>query len=209
MRTADPNAPTKERLLDAAMKLMLSKGFTATSVDEICAEAGSTKGSFFHFFKSKEDLGRAVVEHFHCRQQAMFAGAPFSKKEDPLERALGMIDAVAGAMADPSTPKSCIIGNFTQELAPTHPEFKALCAEKFDHWIDAFSMDLTAAARARRPPVTVDARGLAALFLSIIQGTLILLKAKGDLGIAAANFRHFRRYVEDHFMPLKKRARTQ
>lgn len=196
MRTADPNAPTKEKLLDAAMKLMLAKGFTSASVDEICAEAGATKGSFFHFFKSKEELGKAVVEHFHCRQQTGFAAAPFNAEKDPLLRALGMIDAVAKAMADPRTPKSCIIGNFSQELAPTHPEFRSLCAAKFDHWIDAFASDLRDAARQRTPPAQVDARGLAGLFVSIIQGSLILIKAKGDLGIAAANFRHFRRYVE-------------
>lgn len=197
MRTADPKAPTKEKLLNAAMKLMLAKGFTATSVDEICAKARATKGSFFHFFKSKEDLGKAVVEHFHCRQQGMFAAASFRRETDPLRRALGMIDAVVAAMADPHTPKSCIVGNFTQELAPSHPEFRAVCAEKFDHWIDAFSADLAAAARARR--VDLDARGLAALFVSIIQGSLILVKAKGDLGIAPTNLRHFRSYVETFF----------
>jgi TetR/AcrR family transcriptional repressor of nem operon len=196
MRTADPNAPTKEKLLNAAMKLMLSKGFTATSVDEICAEAEATKGSFFHFFKSKEELGKAVMEHFHCRQQGMFADAPFRMEKDPLKRALGMVDAVSAAMSDPRTPKSCIVGNFSQELAPTHPEFRALCAQKFDVWIEAFSSDLAAAARARLPSKQIDSRGLAGLFLSIIQGSLILIKAKDDLGIATANFRHFRRYVE-------------
>lgn len=196
MRIADPNAPTKEKILNAATKLMLAQGFTATSVEEICAEAGATKGSFFHFFGSKEDLGKAVVEHFHCRQQDRFSSAPFNAEADPLKRALGMIDAVAGAMADPATPKSCIIGNFSQELAPTHPEFQVLCAQKFDYWIESFSADLDAAGRAHGRSAKVDARGLASLFLSIIQGSLVLMKAKRDPGIAAANFRHFRRYVE-------------
>lgn len=196
MRTADPHAPTKEKLLDAAMKLMLTKGFTATSVDEICAEAGATKGSFFHFFKSKEELGKAVVEHFHCRQQDGFASAPYRSEKDPLKRALGMIDAVSAAMADPRTPKSCIVGNFTQELAPTHPDFQALCAGKFDYWIEEFSANLRNAARAQKPPVKIDARELAALFLAVIQGSLILMKAKKDSAIGSANLLHFRRYVE-------------
>ncbi|MBI5594680.1 MAG: TetR/AcrR family transcriptional regulator [Elusimicrobia bacterium] len=179
------------------MELMLAEGFIATSVDDICRKAGVTKGSFFHFFASKDELGKAVVEHFHCAQQARFSRAPFASERDPLRRALGMLDAVAAAMADPSLPKSCIIGNFSQELAPTRAEFRALCAGKFDHWIGGFSADLAAAAQARR--MKVDAAGLGALFVSIVQGSLILIKAKGDPALGAANLAHFKRYVEAQF----------
>src|SRR5262245_10630984 len=64
MRRPIPDSPTKEKLLDAAQELMLTQGYTATSVDEVCQSAGLTKGSFFHYFQSKEDLGMAVVRRF-------------------------------------------------------------------------------------------------------------------------------------------------
>ena len=65
MRTAQTHSPTKEKLLEAAQQLMLAKGFPATTVDEICEAAGFTKGSFFHYFESKEHLGKEVLDRFY------------------------------------------------------------------------------------------------------------------------------------------------
>lgn len=189
MRTADPNAPTKEKLLEAAMELMLAQGFEATSVDEIILRAGATKGSFFHFFKSKEDLGKAALERFISRQIGMFQAAPFQKEKDPRARALGWVDAVIAAFQDPKTPKSCLLGNFSQELAPTHPGFQSLCAEGFSRSTAGLARDLSAAG-------CPDAQRLADLFITIIQGSLILVKAKRDASIAVENMRHFRSYLE-------------
>jgi TetR/AcrR family transcriptional repressor of nem operon len=55
---------TKRQLVDAAVTLMRIKGYNATTVDDICAAASVTKGAFFHYFKSKEDIAKAAVECF-------------------------------------------------------------------------------------------------------------------------------------------------
>lgn len=197
MRTADPKAPTKEKILDAAIKLMLAQGFEATSVDEIIDEAGATKGSFFHFFKNKEDMGKVALERFVSRQLEMFQSAPFQKEKDPLVRVLGWIDAVISAFQNPAMPKSCLLGNFSQELAPTHPDFQALCSQAFSRSAEGIARDLAAAGRA-------DSARLADLFLTIIQGSLILMKAKKDVSIGVENMRHFKSYIESQF-PRKAR----
>ena len=199
MRTADPNAPTKEKLLDAAMKLMLAQGFEATSVDEIIAEADATKGSLFHFFKSKEDLAKAALERFVSRQLGMFQAAPFQNEKDPRARVLGWIDATIAAFQDPAMPKSCLLGNFSQELAPTHPDFQSLCAQGFSRSAEGFARDLSAAGRG-------DAAHLADLFLTIIQGSMILVKAKKDVSIGVENMRHFRSYIEGLLAPAVRRS---
>lgn len=192
MRTANPNAPTKEKLLDTAIKLMLAQGFEATSVDEIIAEAEATKGSFFHFFESKAALGKSALERFARRQMEMFQAAPFQKEKNPRARVLGRIDAVIAIFQDPKMPKSCLLGNFSQELAPTHPDFQALCAQGFSRSTEGFARDLSAAGYG-------DAARLADLFLAIIQGSLILIKAKKDVSIGVENMRHFRSYIESQF----------
>ena len=64
MRTRQENPATREKLLETAQHLMLAKGYTATSVEEICEAADLTKGSFFHYFASKEDLGKAVLDRY-------------------------------------------------------------------------------------------------------------------------------------------------
>src|SRR6516164_7584070 len=105
MNIAQSDSLTKQKLLDAAEELMLAKGYTATSVDEICTAAGLTKGSFFHYFEGKEHLGRVVAERFYAARKQMFASAPFHQKKDPLERVLGRIDFFLDMARGPHTPK--------------------------------------------------------------------------------------------------------
>lgn len=64
MRIARANPETRERLYESAQRLMIEKGYPATSIDEICTAAGVTKGSFFHYFGSKDQLGRELLERY-------------------------------------------------------------------------------------------------------------------------------------------------
>ena len=64
-KTTAPGQPaTRQKLLDASVKLMRIKGFNATTVEDICAAAKVTKGGFFHYFQSKQDIALAAVEHY-------------------------------------------------------------------------------------------------------------------------------------------------
>src|SRR5262245_56780732 len=92
MRKAQPDSLTRQKLLDAAQELMLAKGYTATSVDEICETAGLTKGSFFHYFEGKEHLARLVAQRFYASWEEMSRAAPFRRQKDPLRRVFGSVD---------------------------------------------------------------------------------------------------------------------
>lgn len=199
MRTADPHAPTRENILDAAIKLMLDKGFGAASVDEICAEAGATKGSFFHFFKSKEELGKAAIERFVERQGRMFQDSPAMKLEDPLDRFLGLLDFMISVFQDPKVKKSCLLGNLTQELAPTHPRMRAVCCAAFEATNGGFAAMLAEAKARHKPARDFDPRAVADLFVSVIQGSMILMKAQQDASVGVGNLRQFKDYVKSLF----------
>src|SRR5687768_12296336 len=79
----DAITPSRERILDAAVAMIRSKGYSATTVDDLCAAAGVTKGSFFHHFGSKEDLAVAAAEHFAGRADALFASARLPRARRP------------------------------------------------------------------------------------------------------------------------------
>src|SRR4051812_42258455 len=84
--------PTRERILNAALNVIRTKGYEATTVDDLCAAAGVTKGAFFHHFKSKEDLAVSAADHWSSITGAFFEGAPYRRLADPLDRVLGYID---------------------------------------------------------------------------------------------------------------------
>ncbi len=78
---------TREKLVRATVQLILKQGFAATTVDQICAEAELTKGSFFHHFDSKEAIGKAAVEWWGAFGTALYAEAWKDEGLDPLEQA--------------------------------------------------------------------------------------------------------------------------
>ena len=83
---------TKTKLLDAALTAIRAKGYTATTVDDICQAAGVTKGAFFHHFKSKEDLAVAAARHWGALTSGLFASALYRALQDPLDRVLAYVD---------------------------------------------------------------------------------------------------------------------
>lgn len=68
------------RLLDAARDVIRTKGFAATTVEDLCREAGVTKGAFFHHFKGKDALGVAAAEYWAETTGMLFAGASYHGK---------------------------------------------------------------------------------------------------------------------------------
>lgn len=206
MKTAKESLTTKERLLQTAMELMLAKGFTAVTVDEICEKTGVTKGGFFHYFESKEDLGKAVLEYYWQSQVQMVQKMPFHSIKDPLKKLHGFLDSFADRARDPQITKSCLIGNFSQELSATYPEIRTLCDKKFSMFADMLKQILDEAKQMHAPRSRFDTRGLAEHFIAIFQGALILSKAKQDAKVIEESIRHFRQYVETLFKRGQKKA---
>lgn len=198
-KTAQTESPTKEKLLDAAQRLMLAKGFPATTVDEICETAGLTKGSFFHYFESKEDLGRAALAHYAGRGLGSLESAPFRQESDPLRRILASIDFWIDRINDPSTVCGCLLGNFAQELSDTHPAIRAQCARYFARWTRMLRQDFEEARSAYRPRARIDTQGLAEHYVAAVEGGLLLTKASRDRKVFERNLRHLKRYVRSVF----------
>ena len=125
------NSPEKHnsrtRLLDSALDLVRAKGYSATTVDEICHRAGVTKGSFFHHFRSKDDLALAAVAHWEAKTASLFDAAPYRRAQDPLDRLLGYVDFRAANLTGELPEYTCPLGVLLQETYATHPEIRAAC----------------------------------------------------------------------------------
>jgi TetR/AcrR family transcriptional repressor of nem operon len=85
---------TRERILAAAQKLMIDNGYAATSVDQVIAASGSSKGAFFHHFESKRALADELVEGYVVADVAMLdegLAAVREQADDPAERVIGFV----------------------------------------------------------------------------------------------------------------------
>jgi TetR/AcrR family transcriptional repressor of nem operon len=181
------------------MELMLENGYSATGVDNVCRAAKVTKGSFFHYFKTKEDLGKAVLDRFYRGMQAMAAQSPHFKKDDPLERVLGWMDFASDGSRDPRTLKGCLLGTFSQELSQTHEAIRKECDSKFCEWTGSIRKDLDDAVARHKPKTPIDTAGLASHLVASLEGAIILAKAKGDGKPIRETMQHCKAYVSSLF----------
>ena len=189
---------TRQKLLDAAEGLMLTKGYTATSVDDICEAAGLTKGSFFHYFKGKEHLGSLVVERFYASRREISKAASFHRKKDPLDRVFGHVDFFIKASHDPAW-KGCLLGTFVQELSQTHPQIRAVCAACLSDLAKSFKLDLDAAKKKYKVRAHWSTQSLAEHLIAVAQGGVILAKAKQDRKVFETSLLHFKEYLKRLF----------
>src|SRR5579863_1395972 len=121
MAMAELQHESKTRLLDATLRVVRTKGYTATRIEDVCAEAGVTKGSFFHHFKSKDYLALAALEHWKAPSVDLFAHAPYHLATDPFDRVLAYVDFRKALLTGELPEFTCFAGTRVQETYATNP----------------------------------------------------------------------------------------
>ncbi len=191
----DSNETSRTRLLAATIDLVRANGYAATRVDDVCAAAGVTKGSFFHHFESKEDLAICAADFWNRRAAQVFAQAPYALHPNPLDRLLGYVKFRKQLIAGDTWEYSCYAGTTIQETHETHPDIRNACALSIRTHLDMLST-MIEDALAACPVPKVAAPDLAVHIQAVIQGAFIMAKALQDKKTALASLEHLRRYLE-------------
>lgn len=196
----------RSKLLDAAFSIIRQKGYAATSVDELCARAGVTKGAFFHHFPSKDSLAVAAVNQWTDMTAALFAAAPYHRFDDPLDRVLGHLDFRKAMVRGDIAEFTCLAGTLVQEAYGTHPDIRHACDVSIGTQAAKMESDIADAVKRYRIRAPWTAESLALHMQAVLQGAFILAKAKGNAAMVEASIDHLRRYVELLFRHSKKKA---
>jgi TetR/AcrR family transcriptional regulator, transcriptional repressor for nem operon len=196
-----PHHESKTKLLNAALHVVRAKGYAASTVDDICAEAGVTKGSFFHHFKSKDDLALSAAAYWSEMTEGFFAAAPYHHLQDPLERLLGYID-FRGAILQGDLPDyTCLLGTLVQETYATHPGIRAACDAGMSTHIAIIMRDIEAARKLYAPDAPWSTESVGYFIQSVLQGAFIFAKAKQSPEVVRESLAHLRRYLGFLFNP--------
>lgn len=191
--------PSRQKFIDAAIALIREQGYAGTSVDDICARAGMKKGSFFHHFKSKEELLLAAIAHWNTFTGDVFRTAPYRQLADPLDRLLGYVDLRIALLDMPITEFSCLLGTLVQEVHASHPALLAAAEGGMSGHIDEIVADIVAAKALYAPAADWTPESLGYFIQAALQGSFIQAKARQGADVARANLAHLRRYLETLF----------
>jgi len=186
---------SKRKLLDAALAVIRAQGYAGSSVDDICREAGVTKGSFFHHFKGKNDLAIAATEHWTGMTGNLFESAPYRRVADPRERVLAYIDFRAALIEGDLPDFTCLLGTLVQETFDTHAEIREACNRSMLFHTRTVEADLIEAKRLYAPKARWDPLDVALFTQAAIQGAFILAKAQHDAAAARRAIAHLHAYV--------------
>ncbi len=199
MYMQQPEHESKIRLLDATLKVVRTKGYAATRIEDICAEAGVTKGSFFHHFTSKEDIGLAAAARWDSFTNDFFANAPYHQLQDPLDRLLAYVDFRKAILTGDLPDFTCFAGTVVEEAYRTHPDVSGACGRNILAHAKTLEADIDAAMRKYPVHGKWTAESLALHMQAVIQGGFVLAKATGSAATAARTLEHLRRYLEQTF----------
>jgi TetR/AcrR family transcriptional repressor of nem operon len=196
MTPAKPKSSARTKILNAALSVIRAKGYAATTVDDLCAAAGVTKGAFFHHFATKEALAVAAADYWSETTGALFAAAPYHQHEDPLDRVLGYIDFRKALLRGGAPEFTCLVGTMVQEAYETHPAIRVAVDRSISGHAAKVEADIAEAMTRRGMRVDWSAESLALYTQAVLQGAFVLAKAKGGASVAADSIDHLRRYVE-------------
>ena len=195
MSTIVTKGNAKTKLLNAALAVIRLKGYSATTVDELCATAGVTKGAFFHHFKSKDQLGVAAAQFWSETTGAKFAVAAYHDHADPLERVIGYLEFRKELLKGGVPEFTCLVGTMVQETYQTSPAIREACNRSISDHAAKLESDIEQAMRTGGLSPDWTAQSLALHTQAVLQGAFILAKAKGGPDIAAQSVDHLIRYV--------------
>lgn len=172
-----PDAP-RARLLRHGVAILTEKGFAAVGIEEILAAAEVPKGSFYHYFASKEAFGLALIDAYADYFATKLDRWLTDPQRSPLERLRGFIADARAGMARFDFHRGCLVGNLGQEMGALPDAFRARLSAVLDDWESRTASCLRAAQQAGEIGSDVDAARLARFFWIGWEGAV--LRAKLD-----------------------------
>jgi TetR/AcrR family transcriptional regulator, transcriptional repressor for nem operon len=203
--TISKGEATRRRLLDAAQRAILEKGFTATSIDELIAECGLTKGGFFYHFKDKNDLAKALLLRYIAEDEAVYDrifGQARDLVDDPLQVFLLGLRLLADVMGDmPKGHPGCVVAVSCYYERMFDRELRQINTQAALQWRARFRALLDEVGTLYRPRENIDIDELADMVSSVLEGGIVMAKALNDPASLKRQILAFRLLVKALFIP--------
>jgi TetR/AcrR family transcriptional regulator, transcriptional repressor for nem operon len=167
---------TKTALLETGMDVMIEKGYTNTGIQEVLSRIGVPKGSFYHYFDSKEDFALQIVAHCDQSYTANLLRTLRDTEATPLKRLRNYCDQSKERLVSNECRRGCLIGNLSQEMADQSETLRKALSTVMGKWRDLFASCIEEGQNRGEINKNFSPHAMAELFLSGWEGAIMRTK---------------------------------
>ena len=187
---------TREAIIEAATRLMHVRGYQNTSLDDVLRASGAGKGNFYHHFRSKEDLGFAILDQLVGWFVERTLEPCFSDAAAPrLDQVRCFLDRVLEAQRKSNCVGGCAMGNLASELSDVHEGFRARLASVFTLWRVRLTTALTEAQARGEVVAWCRPEATAQFLVAGLEGGILLTKVSKDIAVLEQCVSELKRYL--------------
>lgn len=199
---------TRNRIMDAAQRMVLDVGLSGASVEKVIDRAGVTKGTFFYHFRTKHDLAAALIERYARDDEKHFRDFMARAEQlarDPLQQLLifiGLFIDMVDRLEDPFP--GCLYASYCYQSGAISRQAMAKVEHMMRFWRSGLEARVTAVAALYPPRIPVEYHQVADHVLTTFEGAFILSKVMKEPRLAAEQLVQCRNYLELLFMPASE-----
>jgi TetR/AcrR family transcriptional regulator, transcriptional repressor for nem operon len=186
----------RDAIIDAAAQLMALKGYNATSVDDVLRETTVGKGNFYYYFKSKEELGYAILDRLVGRFVERTLEPSFC---DPDLSRVGQIhcflDHIVDAQRELNCVGGCPMGNLASELSDLHEGFRARLARMFTLWRERLAQAITEGQQRGEVSPQCAPAAVAQFLVAALEGAILMTKVTKEITVMEECVGELKRYL--------------
>ncbi|MEO0707474.1 MAG: TetR/AcrR family transcriptional regulator [Cyanobacteria bacterium J06649_5] len=165
---------TREDLLASVIGTVHRQGLTATGLSELFKVSGASSGSFYNYFRSKHELGHALIDYEWAQLQRVVLEPALKQEEDPVEQVFWILARLeAKQLSDPNCG-GCLLGNLVVDLVEQDPSFREHLLQVFEQWEAAIAHILTQAKPQLKPDIAPEV--LAEQLITALEGAMLMGK---------------------------------
>lgn len=171
---------TRDRILAAATELIHRRGFKETGVAEILAASGVPKGSFYFYFKSKEELGRELLIRYRVTARERLERDVFPPTGEVIPQVVAFFRSSASSQAEGGCQAGCLLGNLAAEITDIHEDLRREVVQCFLELKGAFADALERGQRSQELAADFAPEAAAEFLMSVMEGSILLAKASRE-----------------------------
>jgi TetR/AcrR family transcriptional repressor of nem operon len=167
----------RDNILDIGVDIIINKGYHNVGIQEILNKANIPKGSFYHYFKNKEDFGTQIIKHYSKSALAILKSYVDDESKSPKERLIAFFKDMTDSFVSKEYREGCLIGNCSIELSDNSEVFMEAVANEFDKWHTQFEKCVLEAQKINEIKSDKSASDIADFILNSWEGALLRMKS--------------------------------